>query len=94
MKTLKNTFIVMSICIASTMSLKAQEGYDLMHVYYEPLKSKIHLVQNDVPTKEIDTLKNEKVEKILSVVSKLTTEGWEIVNINDSFSFTLKRKKQ
>lgn len=86
--------------------LQAQDKYDLAMVYLDFSKQTvvIHVIQNDVSDKVIETGKKlgdiiGNNEKLLSVTSQLTSEGWEVVNATQSNGSTstiyyLKRKKK
>lgn len=77
--------------------LQAQDKYDLIMVYLDMSKPIIHVVQNDVADKVIQTGKKNddnvgQEEKLLGVVSQLTADGWEIISTSAG-RFYLSKKK-
>ncbi len=84
--------------------LQAQDKYDFIMAYVDQAKPTIHIVQNDVPEKIIETGKKTadivgQNEKLLSAISQLTGEGWEVINASATTNiltniFYLKRKKK
>jgi hypothetical protein len=95
---LKTTIVTALLLIASVSGLVAQDKYDLIMAWVDPSKPLIHIVQNDVEAKTIETGKKildmqGQYQRLLSEISKLTAQGWEIINVSQ-YTYYLKRKRQ
>lgn len=84
---------------------KAQDKNDFALVYlnYNKQPVAIHIIQNDQAVKVIETGKKPGdfdglMERLLSTISQLTEDGWEVINVsianNGTSLFYLKRKKK
>jgi hypothetical protein len=102
---IKTTLLTAFFFLGLLTGLQAQDKYDFTMVYldYSKFTVVIHVIENDVQEKIIETGKKStdisgNNKKLLSVLSQLTTEGWEIFNAsassNTTSTFYLKRKKK
>jgi hypothetical protein len=96
-KLIRTTLITGLFFFGLLTGLQAQDKYDFIMTYVDPSKPIIHVIQNDVPEKIIDTGKKftdgvGQYERLLSTVSQLTADGWEVVSIS-GYTFYLRKKK-
>jgi hypothetical protein len=90
MKNLKTTMIAVMLMLAAVGEVVAQDKCDFIMAYLDNVSSKhpvIHLIQNDVAVKVIETGKKltdgvGQYERLLSTISQLTAEGWEVISIS------------
>ena len=103
MKMIFKTTLLTTLFFLATLTTKAQDKYDFALVYLDLTKQNvtIHIVQNDVAEKVIETGKkfydnSGHMERQLHAISQMTTEGWEltdITNFNGIPFYYLRRKK-
>ena len=94
---IKTTLMTGLFIFGLLTGLQAQDNYDFMMAFLDMTKPVIHIVQNDVPEKVIETGKKntglEQNERLLSTISRLTSEGWEVISVS-GLTFYLRKKKQ
>jgi len=78
-------------------AIQAQEKYDFAVVSVS--SNKIRVLQNDQTEILIDTGKKPtdvygNMERLLSQVSKMTEQGWELITVSNGWDYFLKQKKK
>ena len=97
---IKTTLLTALFFFALLPGLQAQDKYDFGLVVPN-LNGIIRVLINDAPTKDIDTGKKGSdiwgiYERQLSIVSKMTEEGWEVYNVQYTgviYHYFLRKKK-
>ncbi len=89
--------VILGSALYSASTLMAADKYDLAIVWLNATKPIVQVFQNGTQVKVIDTGKKNtdiegQMEQLLTVVSNLTAEGWEIINVGVGHTYYLKRK--